>query len=145
MFPQILGQENITCVKGCYWNFAITIESILLNLDRWQWSLIRNTSPLVNLWQISSEWCKILDSLHNQIDLQLHQKSLEQAVKNDSWSPYHLDMSLQCFFISIVRTQKLLFSGHMRVYRWEKYVKGKLTRLPWHHQNPRCFNGHHTY
>ena len=32
-------------------------------------------------------------------------------------------------FSSIVIKQKFLLSGHIRVYYWEIYVKGKLTRL----------------
>ena len=35
MFPKISGLENITFVKGRYWDIAVTIESIIFNLYRW--------------------------------------------------------------------------------------------------------------
>ena len=79
--PTDFRTKTITLVKGWYWYLEINIEAILFNLERWWWSIIRHTNTLVNCWQISSEWCEILDSLHHQIELKLHQKSLGQAVR----------------------------------------------------------------
>ena len=80
MFPQLLWPENISFVKGWYWCPAITINDILLIFYRWRWSLIHHKNPLLKRWKISSRQWKILDSLHHQTELQLHQKMFGQAV-----------------------------------------------------------------
>ena len=121
MFPHISGPENIDFVKGWYWDLAIIIEAVLFNVYRWQLIPIHHTNPLVKLWQISSDWCKILDSIHLHTELQVHQKSWCNHWSDGSWSPYHIVMGLQWFvqlyfqntYIYIVRTNSCLYSGHV--------------------------------
>ena len=81
MCPQVSVLENIASVKGWYWDLEITIEYIIFNLDCWRWITIQHINTLVDIWKISLEWCEILDSIHHQTELQLHQKSFGQPLR----------------------------------------------------------------
>ena len=131
IFPQISGLENIAFVKGWYWYLAIAIEAILFNLDRWRWSIIRHKNPLVKLWQISSEWYKIFNSLHHQISLQLHQKSLGEILH---FRIPRLQLSVHgssMFFL-------FLLSVNIHLNCQNIYDKYQLTIITWYHQNLHC-------
>ena len=134
VFPHISGLDNTVFVKGQYDDILITIDLVTFNLDSWLLIIIHHTNPLVNLWQISSEWCKILVSIHHQTALQLYQKILGQPL-----SKWLSSFSLQFFFISIFRTRLFLLSRHINAYYHKIHVKYQLTITTWYHLNPCCW------
>ena len=123
------GLKILLFVKGQYVYFAISIKGVIFNLERWLWIITNHTNTLVNLLQISPEWCEILDSLYYHTSLKLHQKSLGQPLRKwiTSSQIYVHESPMACSY---------LFPGHILVYHQDIYVKYQPTRLSWYHQNP---------
>ena len=119
MFPNISWLENIAFVKGWYWDIAITIKATIFNLNWWLWSLIDHTNPMVNIWQISTEWRKIFNSLYHQKALQAHHKNLGQLLSK--WL-----MNYQISVHESPMVCSFLLSVHMNFYCHNTYNKLKL-------------------
>ena len=107
--PTDFRTKKIALVKGWHWDLKITIESVLFNLDRWRWIPIHYKNPLVNLWQRSSEWCEILDSLHHQTELHLQQEILVQPLIK--WTMISLPYGNESPIVCSVK-----ISEHINVY-----------------------------
>ena len=98
--------------------------AVLFNVDQWRLIIIHHMNTVLNLWQISSKWCEILDSLHHHTELQLHQKILGQPLIKWFMSYQSSDNELTTIcswvfnglLVYIVSTYSFLLSGKVNFY-----------------------------
>ena len=131
IFPHISGQENITLVKGWYWDIRPVVkksnpsqESLgnpLTNVTKSMQNILFTTSP--------DRTTSTPEKVGANIDKMTHEfPTICSWVSNG-------------FFVSIFKTHSFLLSGNINVYKENTYYKYQLMRLNWYHQNPHFWKG----
>ena len=126
MFPHISGLEWLPFSKVWHWDLAIATEAIIFYFGQ-LWILIQNINSLVNTWQRSFEWYKILNSLHYHKELKLNQKRLGKPLRKwliSSQLSVH-ELPIICFFLLL---------EHIHFFCRNTSIKEKLTILSCYHQ-----------